>query len=153
MSRSLLKKAKSLRKQENAKKKANKKNIAGILIFVFIVAAVTAYLLVPGLLGKKSGASNGESEIYSYGRQIVQLNNNGTFNASLAHSVNKSGTYTKKTEGSRTIVTFIVDGKPEIGIIENNSLHLPREWDDGHGHGSVFPRAGSPQSQNRGHDH
>ena len=140
MSRGLLKKAKALKKQQNAKKKANKKNTAGILIFIFVVLAVAAYLLIPGLLEKFSGSGKGETEIFSHGRQKVELNADGTFKASLAHGVNKNGTYTKKAEGSRTIVTFIVNGKQEIGRIENNSLHLPNEWDDGHGHGSVFSK-------------
>jgi len=140
VSRSLLKKAKALRKQKNAKKKANKKNAAGILIFAFIVLAIAAYLLIPGILEKSSGGQHSESETYSHGRQKVELNENGTFSANLAHGVNKNGTYTKKAEGSRTIVTFTVDGKQEIGRIENNSLHLPNEWDDGHGHGSVFSK-------------
>ena len=141
MSRGLLKKARALKKQQNAKKKANKKNAAGIIIFAFIVLAIVAYLLIPGFLEKISSASKGESEIFSHGNQIVQLFADGSFKASLAHGVSKNGTYLKKADGSRTVITFIVNGKQEIGRIENNSLHLPREWDDGHGHGSVFTKA------------
>jgi len=140
VSRGLLKKAKALRKQQNAKKKANKKNTAGILVFAFVVIAVVAYLLVPGFMEKFSSASKGKSEIFSHGNQTVQLFANGTYKANLAHGVNKNGTYTKKEEGNRTIITFNVNGKQEIGRIENNSLHLPNEWDDGHGHGSVFSK-------------
>ena len=140
MSRGLLKKAKSLRKQQNAKKKANKKNTAGLLIFLVIVTAVLAYLLVPRFLEGNSRAGKGKSEIYSHGNQIIQLNENGTFNASLAHGAYKKGTYTKKIEGGGTTVIFNVDGGAETGRIENNALHLPREWDDGHGHGSVFQK-------------
>ena len=147
MSRGLLKKARALKKQQNAKKKANKKNIAGILIFIFVVLAVAAYLLIPGLLENKSGGQQFETGIYTHGRQKVELNENGTFTANLAHGVNKSGTYTKKAEGKRTIITFNTNGKQEIGRMENNSLHLPNEWDDGHGHGGIFTK------EARDHDH
>jgi len=144
MSKSALKSRKKAQKQENAIKKANRKKFFAIMIFSLIVLAVAAIIFVPGILQTISGSSHNESEVFGQGRSIIELNVNGTFSASLPHNVNKSGTYTKTVEGARTLVNFNVDGNIEVGRIENNSLHLPREWDDGHGHGTVFPRIGTP---------
>jgi len=94
-----------------------------------------------------------EAEIYSYYGQTVQLLANGDFTASLAHGVKKSGTYSKKTENDIIIVTFNVNGNMEAGRIINNSLHLPNEWDDGHGHGDVFPKVNEMPSNQRHKEH
>jgi len=90
-----------------------------------------------------------ENEIFSYHGQTVQLLADGTFTASLAHGVRKSGTFTKTTENDRTIVSFNVNGNVEVGIIVNNFLHIPREWDDGHGHGNVFPKVNTSSPHTR----
>ena len=93
-----------------------------------------------------------ENEIFSYHGQTVQLLTDGTFTASLAHGVIKSGTFSKTTENDRTVVLFNVNGNVEVGRIVNNSLHIPREWDDNHGHGNVFPKVNT-SSSNHGHNH
>jgi len=130
-------KAKALKK-EKAVKKARLKAFIVVLIVVLILAAVVVTIGI--VRGKNNSNAQHSAETYALGRQTVQLLENGTFSASLAHGVQKSGTYTKTTEGNRTIVSFNVNGKTEIGRIENNSLHLPSEWEDGHGHGNVFPK-------------
>ena len=124
-------KAKALRK-EKAVKKANRKKIiiASICVLVVIAAVVFTVIL---------RNQNKETEIYSHDGQSVQLFADGTFSARLAHNTG-SGTYSKRTEGNRTFILFNVNGSEASGYIENNALHLPHEWDDGHGHGTVFPR-------------
>jgi len=129
-------KAKALKK-ENAVKKARLKAFIVVLIVVLIVAAVAVIGIVRN---QNNSAKQNNAEIYGYRNQSVTLSGDGTFSANLSHGVRKNGTYTRKTEDARTVISFNVDGKTETGRIENNSLYLPREWDDGHGHGTVFPR-------------
>jgi len=151
-------KAKALKK-EKENKKANQKKIIILCVCAAVTLVVSAAIIfAPGLF-EHADHSHNDAEIYSHGRSSIELNADRTFSASLPHGVRKNGTYTKTSEGSRTMVNFNVNGNIEVGRIENNSLYLPREWDDGHGHGNVFPRAGSAQvlehnhSQGDGHDH
>ena len=133
MSKGVVKnKAKALKK-ENAFKKAKRKKIIIAVICALVIALIT-------VLGVYSASQKYETEIYSYGGQTVQLLADGKFTANLSHNVQKSGTYAKTTGSSRTLVNFNVNGNIETGRIENNSLHLPAEWDDGHDHDTVFPR-------------
>jgi len=81
-----------------------------------------------------------ETEIFSFHGQTVKLLSDGNFTAFLAHGVKKSGTYTKTRENERIIISFNVNGNIEVGMIINNFLHLPKEWDDGHSHGNIFPK-------------
>jgi len=81
-----------------------------------------------------------ETEVYGYQGQTIYLYADGVFAALLAHNVRINGTYTKATDGETVIVTFSANRNVTTGRIINNSLHIPREWDDGHGHGNVFPR-------------
>ncbi|MCL2443161.1 MAG: hypothetical protein FWD13_06815 [Treponema sp.] len=128
--------------------KTNKKhNKVGLLCVYALIISLVIFLVLSCTKDEKS-----ENEIFSYHGQTVQLLADGTFTASLAHGVRKSGTFTKTTENDRTIVSFNVNGKVEVGRIINNSLHLPREWDDGHGHGNVFPKVNT-SSSNHGHNH
>ena len=130
-------KAKVLRKENEINAARRKKIlIASICILVVITVAISAVFI--GVWRNKSGASQ-NAEIYSYGGQTIQLLADGTFSANLAHNT-RNGTYTKTVDGDRTMVSFDVGGSVIIGRIENNALHIPIEWDDGHGHGSVLPR-------------
>jgi len=156
MSKGVVEAKAKARKKENAQKKSNKKKLLIVCILSLAVLAAVIIIFFPNMLQRFSGSSHvsvSESEIYRHGRSSVELNANGTFSASLPHGVRKSGTYTRTSEGSRILVNFNVDGNIEVGRIENNALHIPNEWDDGHGHGNVFPREGSPQAQDHGHDH
>jgi len=155
MSKGVVEAKAKARKKENAEKKANRKKatVFAWIISLAILAAVTVIFL-PRIMERFSGTiQKNEAEVYSHGRSKIELNADGTFSASLPHGVRKNGTYTKRSQGRDILVNFNVNGNIEVGRIENNSLHLPREWDDGHGHGSVFPREGSTQDHGHDHDH
>ena len=129
-------KKKALRR-EKAKMKARRKTIiiVSILILVVIAAAVV------GIHFRNKNHKNAlHEEIYSYRNQTVHLLADGNYSAKLAHNVNKDGTYTRTEESGRIKITFKTGSREEDGWIIDDSLHLPKEWDDGHGHGSVFPR-------------
>jgi len=129
-------KNKALRR-EKAKQRARRKAIIIVSILVLVIVAAAAV----GINVRRHKNTNVlQEELYSYRGQTVQLFEDGTFFAGLAHNVSKDGTYTKTENNGITIVTFTVNGKAEIGQIINNSLHLPHEWIDSHGHGSVFPK-------------
>ena len=122
--------AKALR-QEKARKKAKRNKILIICGCILAVAALSA-LIVNSVI-RQAGA-----ETYSNGNHLVQFLENGKFTAVLAHNVRKSGTYTKSTSEGITTVSFNVNGRVEVGIIRDGALHIPAEWDDGHGHGNVL---------------
>jgi len=87
-----------------------------------------------------NACSQNKSEIYSDGSQKIELSADGKFAAVLAHNNRISGTYTRKTEGSRIIISFNVNGTITVGRIINDALHFPEEWEDGHHHGNVLPK-------------
>ena len=133
MSRKGLKAKTDILKKENAEKKAKQKRLIIICVCVLtalVIAGISLYFFT----GQKS------TETFGLNGQTVQLFADGKFSASLAHSVQKSGTYTKRTENGGIVVSFNINGKIENGWIINNALYLPDEWDDNHGHGNVFPR-------------
>jgi len=139
MSRSAPKaKAKALKK-ENELKEAKRKKILIVNIFVLAVIVVALVFVYLGVWRNKSNAPQNE-EVYSYRGQTIRLLADGTFTANLAHNT-QNGTYTKTADGDRVLVSFDTNGVVAIGRIENNELHIPREWDDGHGHGVVFQLA------------
>jgi len=108
-----------------------------ILLSAYICIII---LLAFGVLSCSKKETTGK-EIFSFHGQTVQLLADGNFTASLAHGVKKSGTYTKTTENNRILISFNVNGNVAFGMIINNSLHLPKEWDDGHSHGNIFPKS------------
>ena len=122
-------------RQEAAKKKAQKKKTTIIVVCAVIAVAVAAVVIwqVTQNIGK---------EIYSDGHATVQLFSDGSFKADLYHDDDTyEGTYTKKTEGGRVIVTFVAsDGQTCAGAIANNRLSIPHEWQDSHGHGTSLPK-------------
>jgi len=132
-------KAKAQRR-EMAAKKAKRKTILIVSIIAVIVIAIIAIGIISATSQNNTAVTQNE-ETFTHGRSSVRLLADGTFFASLPHGVQKNGTYTKTDEGARTIVSFNVNGRAERGLIENNALHIPHEWDDGHGHGSVFRRS------------
>jgi len=123
------------------------KNKVGLLCAYALIISLAIFLMIACTRNEKS-----KNEIFSYHGQTVQLSADGSFTASLAHGVRKSGTFTKTTDSNNIIVSFNVNGNVEVGRIINNSLHIPREWDDGHGHGNVFPKE-KETSSNQGHGH
>jgi len=121
------------RKKEKAAKKANRKKllVIGICALVVIAAAAVGLFLY---------TYESSDETYSAGGQSVRLSANGKYTANLAHGVRKSGTYIREIEDGRTTIYFDVNGREEIGWIFSDALHMPREWDDGHGHGNILNR-------------
>ena len=135
MSKNVVKqKAKKQKREKSEKKAKQKKIIIAVVCVAVAVAAVVLGFVINHVNQPKI------PETYSYHGQTVQLFSDGNFTATLAHNVRKNGTYTKTTEEGMTGVLFNVNGFIETGWIINNELHIPREWDDGHGHGNVFPR-------------
>ena len=132
MSKSAVNARAKVLKKENAAKKAKRKIIiiTGICVLIALIAVLTLLFF----------RNQNDTEVFSYSGQTVRLSPDGTFMANLAHNVNKSGTYIKVTESAWTLVFFNVNGNEEIGSIANNALTLPDEWNDGHGHGTVFPK-------------
>ena len=135
MSRQIIKAKAKFKKMKKLTRKANRKKVllAGIIVAVIAIIITVA-------MPKHSDQEKAETEIFSYHGQTIQLLPDGSFTAALAHNVNKNGTYTKTNDNNRVAVTFTINGNLETGYIINNSLHIPKEWEDGHGHGSIFPR-------------
>jgi len=128
-------------------KTISEKNKIGLFCIYALIISLAFFLLL-----SCSKNNEPEVEIFSYHGQTVELQKDGNFTASLAHGVRKNGTFTKTTENDRTIVSFNVNGNIEVGRIINNSLHIPKEWDDGHGHGNIFPKV-NETSSNHGNTH
>ncbi|MCL2800274.1 MAG: hypothetical protein FWD28_00765 [Treponema sp.] len=122
---------------------------------IFIISVLVLAVVIAVVLLVHSFSDHDHDEIFSAGGQTVRLSDDGTFSARLAHGVRKEGTYIKTPDDTRTIVAFSVNGRTEIGLIENDRLHLPHEWDDGHGHGNILPKADLSPSRDRhnGHSH
>ena len=125
MSNKVIREKSKIQKKERAIKKAKQKKIIIIGVCTLLVAIISVVIIVINNAAEKK-----VTEIYSYQGQAVELLDDGKFTAILAHNVRKRGTYTKTNENDRI----------ETGWIIHNSLHIPREWDDGHGHGSIFPK-------------
>ena len=101
-----------------------------IAISVTVVVIIAFFAVYDWYQGK-------QTRLYSDGYQTVTLNANGTFTAKLAHE-SKSGTYTESTSAGNTRISFIVDGKTDIGSIVGEVLTIPDAWDDHHGHGAIL---------------
>jgi len=144
-------------KKEIAVKKARKKKVIIAVITLLITAGAIGFFVYlsnqpkpenEGINSQQSPQNEEISrrqiqeneEIYRYGGQTIRLLSDGSFIASMAHGIRKEGTYSKTTEGDITTVIFNSNGRDEIGRIINNTLHIPQEWDDGHGHGNRFPK-------------
>ena len=146
MSKSGLKAKAKAERKEKALKKAFLKRIVIFGILALVVTTAVVFTV-------QKLSHHEEEEIYSAGGQTVRLSENGKFSANLAHGVRKSGTYTREIEDGRTTIYFNVEGREEIGWIFSDALHMPREWDDGHGHGSILPKADLSPSRDRHHGH
>ena len=85
-------------------------------------------------------AQQNKSDVYSDGSQTIRLVSDGSFTAVLSHNKRLNGTYSKKTENNRIVISFTADGKTSTGFIADNALHFPEEWEDGHHHGNVLPK-------------
>ena len=118
-------------RRELAIKKARQKRIITISVCTIAVLAFTVVLGVNML-------SQSHERVFTAGFNNVSLNNDGTFVANLPHNIRLTGTYTESTEGGVSTVVFSYRGTTAIGIIEDNVLVIPTEWDDGHGHATRY---------------
>ena len=116
-------------KRELAIKKAKQKRI----VMITAAAVVVAALAVAIIIGAVSSAG---TETYTNGSATITLRPNGRFSATLHHNERFSGTYVK-TEGG---VELSHDGVTITAVIDGDRMHIPDEWDDGHGHGSYLTR-------------
>jgi len=114
-----------------------------------LLCAYTSIIILVCLI---ISCAKNETEVFSFHEQTVQLFADGCFIASLSHGVQINGTYTKTTENDRINILFNVNGNTVTGRVINNALHIPKEWDDGHGHGNVFPKVNKTPS-NQEHKH
>jgi len=127
-------KDKKLRKELAIKKAKQKKIITAVISAV----AVLAVIIVLAVVLYYTVGQQPKADIYSDGSQTIQLFEDGKFTANLSHGVNKSGTYTKTTEGNKIVVEFDVSGDISEGQIVNNTLYFPEEWEDEHAHGNAL---------------
>ena len=119
-------KNKRARRELALKKEKQKKIIITTVIAVVILAVAVIFIIV--------AANARNDEIYTDGSATITLLGNKNFTAVLYHNSQYSGTYVKSDDGGT--VTFTYDGKTAVAELENNELHIPPEWEDGHGHGS-----------------
>ena len=104
-----------------------------LIAFVAVILVIAAY----GIFNMTKSV---DAEIYSDNGQTLQLLSDGTFTATLSHGASYSGTYTKIEQGDITLVAFSSGGETVYGEIEDGQLHIPHEWDDGHGHGNTLTK-------------
>ena len=108
--------------------------------YVRTIACAIAAAVVLFALGACSGSNNADTaRIYANGANTITLNEDFTFSAKLPHGLTKSGTYSETVDAlGVTTIIFTVNGAQASGIIRNNVLSIPSEWEDSHGHGSNF---------------
>jgi len=120
---------------ELAQKKAKKRKIIVLSIVAVSVLAISVlvFILVVQGLGTETYTDGGQ--------QSVRLTSDGSFVADLAHGVKYDGTFEKTEQEGYADITFTFnDGLTAVGVIVDDQLHLPYEWDDGHGHETVFSK-------------
>jgi len=115
------------RREMAAKKEQQKQKRMTIIFAVILLTAIT--IVVIGIVQSLG------TEVYSDDYTKVTLRSNGNFTA-VFHQGKISGTYTKTADS----IEFTYDGQTVSGELEENALHLPHEWDDGHGHNAILIR-------------
>lgn len=115
-------------RKEQAIKKSKQKNRIIIAVFALLLVAVIATVVIVI-------AQRGQERVFSEGNQSVTLRDNGNFTASLAHNVNRSGTFTETEDGDVITISFTEGGATVTGSIIDGVLHLPEQWNTGCGHG------------------
>jgi len=117
---------KGSRRQEAMKRDKRKKRIIAAVCGAVLVTIVV--LIIVGQVQQRG------TRTFISGRNSVVLNTDSTFRASLPHGVERSGTFSEATTDGVTTVSFTQGGTTVNGIIEDNVLTIPGEWDDGHRH-------------------
>ena len=136
MTKKAQQKQKALRKEKRKHEKA-KKSKKQIII---LVAAIAVFIIAAVVILSLNSSSAPDTEVYSDGHQTVTLLPDGTFTAELVHDERESGTYDKTDQGGLMIVSFTVDDETVYGLITDDTLYLPEEWQDDHGHNSALPK-------------
>jgi len=120
------------KKTKEAIKRAKRKKIitiiACIILAAVIIAAVVFFVL----------DYQNNHRVYVSGDSTITLSSNGNFRAKLYHGERIKGTYTESEEDGITVIAFTHDGQTSTGMLSGNNLTIPGQWDDDHGHGSVF---------------
>ena len=109
-----------------AAKKAKQKMITMIIAGGVLVVAIIAVLVVVN-----HDIQTRVRVFTANNVQMVSLYREGNFTAVRPNNVMTSGTFTERTEGGVTTVSFIVDGTSVDGVIVNDVLTVPLEWDWG----------------------
>ena len=115
------------KKTKEAIRKAKRKKIITIIICtvvaVLIIAAAVFFIL-----------RQSDNRVYVSDSNTIVLSSKGTFEARLYHGKSITGTYTESDENTVTVITFTHDGVTSTGMLAGNSLTIPDEWGDDHGH-------------------
>jgi len=119
-------------KTKLARKRAKQKKII-IIIICSVIAAVVIAALVFYFLNHQSN-----ERVYEFADSTITLRDDGSFDALLFHDVSFNGTYSETKQDNATNISFSYDGITVNGWIVGNTLTLPDEWDDDHGHGMEY---------------
>jgi len=115
-----------------AVRRDKRKKVAIISVCVAVIAIIVFFAVYDWYQDR-------QTRVFTDGYQTVTLKGDGTFTARLAHD-SRNGRYTESTAAGVTSISFIVDGRTDIGFIEGDVLTIPDAWDDHHGHGTVLRR-------------
>jgi len=124
--------SKSQRRAEAIKRAKRKRVIVISIVSIAVIAIISIIIIF------SSGSRENAARVYDGGGAIITLSDNGTFSPFLWHGEIKIGTFTESVLNGNTLVTFMYNGSTEDGWIYDNVLHIPDNWDDGHGHGTMF---------------
>ena len=127
-------KTKKARREQAIKKAKQKKMIVKIAVVIVAIAAVASIISAVSSTVRAKG--NREDAVYSDGSAIIELYQDGTFNARLYHHETYSGTYAKTANR----ISFRHDGVTVRGVLNGGNLSLPQEWKDSCNHGTILPR-------------
>ena len=115
-------------RRELAVKKAKRKKLIIIIAASAVVLALVALIVISTF-----NSANTIEYSDAYGQSFL-LRPNGQFIARTFHGNTFGGTYDTFENGY--LITY--SGTTGIVWVEGDTLYLPTEWDDGHGHGNAL---------------
>ena len=119
------------RREQAIKKKKRKRNVIIAVVSVVVLALVAVTVItVMSSIG---------TETYSDGQQSIKLNSDGSFTAALYH-IRYDGTYVRTGDSIELTYDFGGTTATVFAQLDGDSLYLPIEWDDSHGHGNVLTK-------------
>ena len=113
-------------RKELAEAKAKEKR-SRLMMYCSLVCIVVAIIVIISFFSSYGTVR------YSDGLATLTLRPNGRFMAKLNHGT-VNGTYVQNTFG----ISFTVDDTTVSGYFDGDTLFLPGEWDDGHGHNMIL---------------